>query len=236
MAVLPDETPLDDLVAVMAHDINNPLAALATNLDFLAGALPPEASEDASEALADARMLCDMLRRLASNLDLLSRRDEVGSGKQPCDLGAFARDVVGRYEKQAEASELALVLDAETRSGEVIVSWDRELFLRALDNLVALSLERARPQSEVVVGVGRVLDVPRLVVRFDPRPSPSEVPLAPAASPALRRRRIQALSGRGLALHCARLAALLCGGRVDLVVEADGRAALCLVASGDERG
>lgn len=232
-----EESPFADLVAVMAHDINNPLAALVTNLGFLGSTLPPEIGDDAREALADAQMLCDVLRRLSSNLDLLARRDDANRGFSPCDLTAFARDAMARLEAQARVSEVVFAEEPGARAGEVLVDANREFFVRTLDNMLAFAIERARPRSRIDVGVDRSSGLARVTVRFEARSKERpEEPSPLDASSVARRRFIQATYGRGLALYCARLAASLLGARVEVSDLADGRSALCLVASAGERG
>jgi PAS domain S-box-containing protein len=75
------------LAAGVAHEINNPLAALTANLDLLAeqlGARPPldgsarpnSASSQVLELLGDARSSAQRIRRITRDLKLFSRPDE----------------------------------------------------------------------------------------------------------------------------------------------------------------
>jgi signal transduction histidine kinase len=239
--------PLDELVVVMAHDINNPLAALVTNLGFLEGALGPAVSADAAEALSDALMLCDVLRRLIGNLDLVARR-EGASGRSSLELGAapklvgvsahgvdlalIARDAVTRMSKQAAAAEVELVFDSAVGSSDALVSCDRELLIRAFDNLIASAIERVPSRGRIVLTVTRGEREGRVVLRHPTRPEPTAFGTGPER--AQRRRQIQATYGRGLTLHAARIAAALFGGRVEQGREVDGQTRLCLVAPGVE--
>ncbi|WP_348652713.1 hypothetical protein [Polyangium sp. 6x1] len=218
-------------MAVMAHDLNNPIAALITNLSFLESTLAPGTSAETNEALADAQMLCDVLRRLAGNIDLVARRGGHAGAPSACDLVLFGREAIGRLGKQAEAAEVELALDPALRHGEVIVRCDRALCARAIDNLIAFGIERATPRTGLVVSATQDGAEARVEVRYASRSQLTVDPPPTGAPPAQRRRYIQAAYGRGLSLYCARIAATLLGGRLDTTHEADGRARLCLVAS-----
>ncbi len=218
-------------MAVMAHDLNNPIAALVTNLSFLESTLSPEPGTEAAEALSDAQMLCDVLRRLASNVDLIARRGGQSGRVSACDLVVLGREAIERLEKQAAAAEITIVLDPSIRPGEVLVRCDRELCARAIDNLIAFGIERAASKSRVTVTSARSGDEARVEIRYAPRSQISTDLPPPGATPSLRRRYIQATYGRGLTLYCVRIAATLLGGRFDVEREDDGRARLCLVAS-----
>lgn len=232
MADLGGDASLEELMAVMAHDLNNPIAALITNLSFVETSLAPGLGTETAEALADAQMLCDVLRRLAGNIDLVARRGGPTSGASAaCDLVLVGREAIGRLDKQAGAAEVELVLDAGLRQGEVMVRCDRVLCGRAIDNLIAFGIERAAPRTRLVVTAAREGTEARVEVRFVSRAQLHVDPPPTGAPPAQRRRYIQAAYGRGLSLYCVRLAATLLGGRLDTTDEDDGRARLCLVAS-----
>ncbi|MDC0749505.1 sensor histidine kinase [Polyangium mundeleinium] len=226
------DASLEELMAVMAHDLNNPIAALITNLSFVESSLAPGTGTEAAEALADAQMLCDVLRRLTGNLDLVARRGGPPSGAaSACDLVLFGREAIGRLGKQAAAAEVDLLLDSALRHGEVMVRCDRGLCARAIDNLIAFGIERAAPRTALVLSAARDGAEARVEVRYTPRSYHTVDPPPTGAPPAQRRRYIQAAYGRGLSLYCVRVAATLLGGRVDTTHEEDGRARLCLVAS-----
>jgi K+-sensing histidine kinase KdpD len=201
---------LPEIVAVMVHDLNNPIAALGTNLRFLESLVEPSQSKDITETLSDARMLCDMLRRLVSNLGVLGQAHPPASRRLTIDVVAMAAGAVERLAKQAEASEVKLDLDEAFGTGEVFVETDHGLCERALDNLVAFAIERAVIRSSIVVSVvktGRI----GVNVGCTTRPETTEVSAHPSRS-----RQLQSAFGRGLSLHCARIATEAMGGRVDV--------------------
>jgi len=229
----PSDAPLDELMAVMAHDLNNPLAALVTNLSFLESAIRPVATTDAIEALDDAQMLCDMLRRLIGNLDLVARREAASTGPSSVDLAVIVRDAVGRLGKQAAAAEVSLAVSASLRFGEAFVLCDREFLARALDNLLAFAIERSPTGSHVDVTVESASGERRVLIRHRSRPDRS---FGEDKGPerVARRRRLQATYGRGLALYCVRIAGLLVGGRFE-ETRRDGQTVLTFAIPEPER-
>jgi PAS domain S-box-containing protein len=68
------------LAAGVAHEINNPLAAVITNLDFAVAeleAVPGDAVAGVLEALRDARAAADRAREVSGDLRVFSRGDDV---------------------------------------------------------------------------------------------------------------------------------------------------------------
>lgn len=205
-----DDVTLEEIVAVMVHDLNNPIAALGTNLRFLENLLGATRSTDVAETMSDVRMLCDMLRRLVGNLGMLGQASPLMSRRLTLDTVAMAMSAVERLNTQAEASEVKLVVDGSIRTGEVFVESDSMLCERALDNLLAFAIERAMSRSSVGISI---MKTGRIGVRIQctTRPETTEVSTHPSRS-----RQLQSAYGRGLCLHCASLAAEAMGARVDV--------------------
>ena len=204
------DVTLQELVAVMVHDLNNPIAALGTNLRFLESLLGATRSNDVTETMSDVRMLCDMLRRIVSNLGMLGQANPPTARRLTLDAMAMAMGSVERLNTHAEASEVKLVLDGSIRTGEVFVESDPMLCERALDNLLAFAIERSVSRSSIVISIvktGRI----GVSIRCTARPETTEVSAHPSRS-----RQLQAAFGRGLCLHCASLAAEAMGARVDV--------------------
>jgi K+-sensing histidine kinase KdpD len=205
-----DDVTLPEVVAVMVHDLNNPIAALATNLRFLETLLGPAPSSEMAETLSDTHMLCEMLRRLVSNLSLLGQTEPPTARRLTLDVVAMGAGTIERLRSQAIASEIKLVLDTAVGTGAVFVESDPMLCERALDNLLAFAMERATSRSQIVVSI---MNTRRIGVRIvcTARPETPDVSAHPSRS-----RELQAAFGRGLPLHCARMAADAMGSRVDV--------------------
>lgn len=201
---------LPEIIAVMVHDLNNPIAALGTNLRFLETLIGTSSAPDVAETMSDMRMLCDMLRRLTSNLGLLGQTDRIAARPIALDLKALAMGSVERLEIQARASEITLALDGTIRTGEVFVERDPTLCERAIDNLLAFAIERSISRSSILLSVTKE---PRVgfAIQCTTRPETSDI-----SGHASRSRALQSAHGRGMSLLCARLATEAAGGRMEV--------------------
>jgi signal transduction histidine kinase len=229
MSEAADNVTLSEIVAVMVHDLNNPLAALGTNLRFLENMLGTVQSKDVTETLSDAHMLCDILRRVVSNLGMLGQSNPLMARPLTLDVVTIATSAVQRLKSQAEAAEVTLVFDAALRTGEVFVESDPGLCERALDNLLAFAIERAVSRSSILVSAMKS-DRIGVLVQFTARPNTTEISAHPSRS-----RQLQSAFGRGLSLHCARIAAEATRGRIDVRRDDRDQMALELVLHTDDK-
>lgn len=138
----------DELIAVVAHDLNNLLAPLKARLDILrrrAGRLSPEEIASHAEGAASA---VARIRRFVGNL-LDAERLERGAFSlepQPVDLAALAREVV-----EAVASDSGAV--RVQAPSTLVVAADPERVRQALENLVGNALRHSPLGAEVLVEV-----------------------------------------------------------------------------------
>ncbi|MBM4364480.1 MAG: HAMP domain-containing histidine kinase, partial [Deltaproteobacteria bacterium] len=109
---------MGELLALVAHDLRNPLSALHSNLGFLRSVLD-DADPDAREAIDDGLVSCDGLAQIIDNLDLLAgalrepgRVPEAGSF---VDVGALLDEVV--HVTRAMAGSHGVELRAERAAG-----------------------------------------------------------------------------------------------------------------------
>lgn len=224
-----DSATLPELLAVMVHDLNNPVAALGTNLAFLENLLKSSASPDVAETLSDMRMLCDIMRRLIRNVSTLGQPNPPNIQAVSMDPVALAMGSIERLAPQADASEVKLRLDAIYRMGQVFVEKDPELCERALDNLLAFAIERAVGRSTIIVSVA-----PKNPLRVSI--SCSVRPQSPDTSPQLSRsRQLQSMFGRGLSLYCAQIAANAAMSRVTVQRNEQNLMTLELVLNHDDK-
>ena len=72
MARVASETPgtVGSLLALVAHDLRNPLSALHSNVGFLEATLSTK-DTDALDALADISASCSSLKHIIDNLELV---------------------------------------------------------------------------------------------------------------------------------------------------------------------
>lgn len=198
------DADLGDLVAVLAHDMKNALAALTANLHYLDGSLGQSDDPDCAEALSDSVTLCQALDHFLRNLDLLGRHKRVTTQSSPTPLLALATQAASRFERQAGASGVELLVEAP--DGEDALAFvDRDLFLRAAENLVANAVENAPKGSKIVLEI-EAGDRESSLTVIDAR-SAAPPPLLPPKDAGGHR-------GRGLTMVCADIAARAGGGRL----------------------
>lgn len=158
MAEQIESSALGELLALVAHDLRNPLSALHSNLGFLRSVLDA-ADPDAREAIDDGLVSCDGLAHIIDNIDLLSgalrdpgRVPEAGSF---VDVGAVVEEVV--HATRAMAGSHGVELRVERAAGARLSALTaREFLLRAIANLVRSAVQHAPPGSVVVVGAAQV--------------------------------------------------------------------------------
>ena len=138
----------DELLAVVAHDLNNLLTPLKGRLDLLrrrAGRLTPE--QVAAHAVAAAAAVERLRRFVATLLD--AERLERGAfavALQPVDLAALARETV----EAAAPRRGAVRVQAPP---ELPALADPERVRQALENLLGNALRHSPPGAEVLVEV-----------------------------------------------------------------------------------
>ena len=226
---------LGEILTLLAHDLKNPLAAVLTNLGFVSTSLDdpdPAMRADAKEALIDVRHACDSLQRFVVNLELIGRaatgRVSLLPYEAPLDLGSVVDEVVDRQREAAAGRSLRV--NIRPRRTTVYARGDRDMVLRAAENLVANAVQCAPSGSEVEVAVEDAGLAARIVVYDDGAVIPLELRdvVATPAGQVLAKGRPEARYGRGLGLYAAALAAGFTGGRVEYG-EHEGRSALSLV-------
>lgn len=220
---------LPELLALLAHDLKNPLAAVLANLSFLQSSYGED--EEMRDAIVDARLASEVLQRLVSNLELVGR--ELGDGEAGRRLVEFpvralADEVCGHEREHAEGRHLLLVV-REPGGGRLTALADRDRALRALGNLVSNAVQHAPAGSEITIDCVRVDGACEVVVADDGPIVPAalrEIVVSPAGQGSAKIRS-DGRYGRGLALMIAAVAARHAGGAFS-VEQRDGRSALVL--------
>ncbi len=213
------------LLALLAHDLRNPLSALHSNLGFLAAVLEhPE--PDVSDAISDGLISCEGVGHIIDNMDLLgqSLRGHEERAADRIVLPAFVSEVVAGCRTLCDSHGLSIEVVNELPGKTVTVSANRELLSRALSNLVRNSIQHAPSGSVVRLFLTatehgarvRVVDVG---LEIDPREAESlfsaEGQLAAKSSHSGR-------YSRGMGLFAARLAADAAGANIALSGAVEG--------------
>lgn len=208
------DAQLAELVVILAHDSKNALAALTANLHFLDSSLAEGGDPDTVEALSDSVTLCQVLDHFLRNLDLLGRYKSVAPHRTLTSLRAVASDAIGRFQRNARASGVHLVLADAKEGSDALAFIDRDLFSRAAENLVANAVENAPKGSRVVIEIAGDERESSLTV-IDARDAPPPALLRPSALSSAGHHPAEGHRGRGLGIFCADVAARAGGGKLD---------------------
>jgi PAS domain S-box-containing protein len=163
LAVADRMASMGTLAAGVAHEINNPLAALMANLDHLAKELAhhPERATALVEALEDARAGADRIRQIVKDLKLFSRPDDVRRG--PVDVRRVIEssirmvwnEIRHRARLERDYGEIPLVEANEAHLGQV--------FLNLIVNAAQAIREGNAGNNEIRVRTRRTLDGQALI-------------------------------------------------------------------------
>lgn len=173
------ETIRRDFVANVSHELRTPLASIRAIAETLhEGALHDP--EVASSFLETIIRETDRLGRISQDLLILSDAESTQPVKERFDLGALLREVVGRFQKHAQQSQVTLNLRV---SPELMLAASRDQIEQVIVNLVdnaikytaeggSVCVEATREDSKVTLsvsdtGIGIMhQDLPRIFERF----------------------------------------------------------------------
>lgn len=121
------------LAAGVAHEINNPLTTVISNIEFVQRSLdepgaPEPATAELIEQLGDARIAADRVRRIVRDLRLFSRGDDEGRRaidvEQVLDstLRLAANEIRHRAKLVREYGHVPPVMASESRLGQVFLN------------------------------------------------------------------------------------------------------------------
>jgi len=204
------------LIALVAHDLRNPLSALHSNVSFVASSTDV-GDPERQEALDDAGVSCEALAHIIDNLDivsqfLLGRRQ---ASRIRISAAGVVSEVIGRCERMARSHGVLLHVPREALSTEIYVRSNREMLTRSLSNLVCNSIQH---------GGGGTIRVSLVVDKLD-----CQIVVSDGGAPVVEDLRESAFSAqgqlaaknsgggrysRGLGLYVATIAAEAAGARV----------------------
>lgn len=207
---------LPELLNALSHDLRNPLAAIITNLEFARRIVPQEGNEDLWEAITDSVAASDVLRRIVSNLDIISRVGAMTTTIHEVQVIATVQEVVRNFHGRADQAGVAI--DATALAGDHRALLDRGLYALCFENLLSNSIQHAPRGSTVVIGAGVVDGHIHITLTDDGEPVPEELrELATSAKGQTPRGRTpKTRYGRGLSLLAASRAARATGAAVVL--------------------
>jgi signal transduction histidine kinase len=143
------------LVAMVAHDLKNPLMAMSLNSSFLHRSV---SSEDARQALRDNDDLVNTMQRLVSEMLHIHKSEE---GRLEPNLGeqdpaALLHETARLAGPKAQSTQKNIHVEVDTRLDSVHV--DASLFMRLLTNLVDNAIKYTPNGTDVEVSARLVDD------------------------------------------------------------------------------
>jgi signal transduction histidine kinase len=149
---------IGQLIALVAHDLRNPLSALHSNVSFVANSTDVSDPER-QEALEDAGVSCEALAHIIDNVDIVSQyllgRRQVSRIR--ISAAGVVSEVVGRCERIARSHGVQLHVPRDTLATDIYVRSNREMLSRSLGNLVCNSIQHSGGGTiRVLLGVDKL--------------------------------------------------------------------------------
>ncbi len=162
-----------DFIQDTSHELRNPLAVMATNLDVVLA--DPDAGEEQLRSTAHVvRRTVDRATRTVDDLVLFARTDVPEAAREDVSLRDVALEVIDEY--QGPVDEAGLTIDLAPQ--DAVVSAERGAVKRVVGNLMNNAVRLTRTGSTIRVATGRYGDYAWIGVDdegpgIDPRDHPS---------------------------------------------------------------
>jgi signal transduction histidine kinase len=143
---------LGGLLALLAHDLRNPLSALHSNVGFLETTLAGQ-DQDSLDALSDIGASCSSLKHIIDNLELLGLAvlgERPALELSPLSLWDVTHEAVHRLEPIARSYGASVVFEADRKLAPRVLG-HREMFGRALGNVLFNSIQNGGSSGEIQV-------------------------------------------------------------------------------------
>ena len=217
-ASLPEHLP--ELMAILAHDMRNPLSALLTNIHFVQS-VARGSMLDVDEALSDSALSCTILSQIIGNLEVLGRALGASLPLTPVGTREAAGQAVARAASHATLAGIELVM---LPGSGATVCVEPVFFGRALDNVLANTLQYSPARGKVTIELATEGDRSGIFVSDSGPVVPLEFRerVFTEEGQSAAKKRYEARYGRGLGLYCAAQAARIAGAEI-LVAEGEGR-------------
>ena len=203
----------DDVLAVVSHDLRNPVSSILLNARMIEHRLPPD-EEQARRALANLTRAAEGMRLLIGDLVDLVRIDagQLVVHPEPEDSAALVRDAVEFIAPLAASRQLALSVEAGANAPPVLC--DRDRIQQVFSNLLGNAVKFTPPGGRVSVRVEDLGDRARFSVSdTGPGVSPED---RPHLFERFWRADITRKGGTGLGLYIVKALVAAHGGEVSV--------------------
>lgn len=207
---LRDEMDLvDRCIAILGHDLRNPLNAVASGAEVLLrrGDLTQVQQRIVSRMVSSSHRMAGIIDQLFDWTR--ARRGGVPLTRAPVDLARLVSEVVGEIEAVHPARSITVRC-----SGAVVGSWDAERVAQALSNLVANAVSHSPATEPVTIDVVGSEGEVDITIHNGGPPIPPDV--LPTIFAPFRRADGARVVGLGLGLYIVCEIATAHGGRVEV--------------------
>lgn len=144
-----------DLIAIVSHDLRNPLGAITTSVALLQRALPADAAHRAPKYVETIARSAERMDRLISDLLDVASIDAGRLSVAPTarDLAALLADAIEMLRPMAAGKSIRL--EAEPLEQPLAVHADPERVLQVLSNLLGNAVKFTREGGAIVVCAAR---------------------------------------------------------------------------------
>ncbi len=149
------EQDRDGLFSMIVHDLNNPLAGILGNSEFLLRNADKD-SIDRDKIFAGLRKICNLANKMTSLVREILDVSKMEAGKMPVSLAAvnavaLVRDLSERFRIQSEMSGVRISFLSEIDNGMVMA--DKEILFRVLQNLLGNAIKHTPRETNVTCSV-----------------------------------------------------------------------------------
>jgi two-component system sensor histidine kinase/response regulator len=157
-------------IAMVAHDLKNPLATVLGNAEYLSQA--PELSHESRESVTDLLASAGILGRVLMELVDTGRGLDgpLDPALVPVDVDAFLADRARAWLPRASLGGVAIAVDSDLASNRIVM--DPDLVRRVLETLLDNALKHAPSGTTVTLAARQRAGVLRLEVHDEGRPIP----------------------------------------------------------------
>ncbi|HEY6877857.1 MAG TPA: ATP-binding protein [Polyangiales bacterium] len=214
-AILRVQQQKDELIEVIVHDLKNPLAAIASNAEFLT--MAREMNDDVRDCSNSIASAAENMLRMVHNMLDVSRAEDAALVLHPenIDVNALVQDTCSLMARRAEEKRVTLVTEVNTPN--LCLRADRDLFRRTLENLIDNAVRYTPSGSKVTMSASaRDAEVAITVSDEGPGVPPEQRERIFEKYAQLDRGvdRAQKRFGRGIGLAFVKLAVVSHGGRI----------------------
>lgn len=218
------------LLALVAHDLRNPLSAIHSNLGFLSSTLLDEPGsvatssdhqEEVRDALSDGLISCEGLTHMIDNIETLGQvlRGAQPPPRQTILAADVVQDAVNRCVPVAESYGIKLErVRSSSDLAHTNVFAAREYTCKALGNLIRNAVQHSSPGQTVSIALRGGKGAERLQIIVEDQGTPILPETMASLFSATGQVRAKGASdgrySRALGLYVARLGAELGGGQV----------------------